>query len=68
MSGHMHEFQQNAVFLCSPPPLCGSIQAETNFVAQQGDHVSCDDIARLKLKQCDFIMELLHQSLAAVLK
>lgn len=24
----------------SPPPLCGSIQAETNFVAQQGDHVA----------------------------
>lgn len=25
----------------SPPPLCGSIQAETNYIAQKGDHVSC---------------------------
>ncbi|KAL9982098.1 hypothetical protein ACROYT_G010895 [Oculina patagonica] len=24
----------------SPPPLCGSIQAEANYVAQQGDHVA----------------------------
>ena len=24
----------------SAPPLCGSIQAEPNYVAQQGDHVS----------------------------
>ncbi|XP_020601852.1 SAGA-associated factor 29-like [Orbicella faveolata] len=24
----------------SPPPLCGSVQAESNYVAQQGDHVA----------------------------
>lgn len=28
------------VFSSRPPPLCGCIQAEPNYIAQQGDHVS----------------------------
>ena len=28
------------VFSSRPLPLCGCIQAEPNYVAQQGDHVS----------------------------
>lgn len=31
--------KHKSCFFPSPPPLCGSIQAESNYVAQQGDHV-----------------------------